>query len=177
MLSTVSVLGVETFRKRLAPEALLHKWVFILVSTLTDRFPEQPDVEDMEDTKIFPSECANSRYLSLTSFLFTVFSYHTNPRHQIFQQILLYFIVLIGYVWTFVFNPCPMSWPINLFNFYTVYIQFCFSCSSDLSLDVLYFFPPERLMQAVILLTLLDDLKKNCILKRVLEPVVLKSQP
>lgn len=60
MLSTVSVLGEETFRKGLAPEALLHKWVFILVSTLTDRFPEQPD-EDMEGTKIFPYECANSR--------------------------------------------------------------------------------------------------------------------
>lgn len=78
-LSAVSALGKGTVRKRLEPDiegsinlAVLSKCVFMLKSALIGRFPGQADVEDVEETEVFPCECSNSISL-LPFFLFTEF--------------------------------------------------------------------------------------------------------
>lgn len=49
--------------------AVLSKCIFILESAVIDKFPGQPDIEDMEEAEVFLCECANSFSLSLSPFL------------------------------------------------------------------------------------------------------------
>lgn len=54
--------------------AVLSKCVFILESAVIDKFPGQPDVEDIEEAEVFPCEVQIlSLSLSPTFFLFTKF--------------------------------------------------------------------------------------------------------
>lgn len=52
--------------------AVLSKCVFILESAVIDKFPGQPDVEDVEEAEVFPCE-VQIPSLSPAFFLFTKF--------------------------------------------------------------------------------------------------------
>lgn len=107
--------------------AVLSKWVLTLESTLTDRFPGQPDVEDVEDAEVFLFECADSTSLSLSLPLpFSSHSFQLKTTKilgiKYFSKFKGFFTVLTGQVCSFVFNPCPTSSATCLFNFYNVHI-------------------------------------------------------